>query len=528
MSVKRPLHVVWFKRDLRIADHAALADAAAAGASAGQPVLPLFIVEPDLLSEADQSARQWAFASECLTELRRDLAALGQPLVVRSGDAVAVLDAIRETHGIAALWSHQETGNGWTFARDRRVAAWARSHAIAWHEPRQHGVTRRLASRNGWARDWDQLMAEPLRPPPAALMPVPIDDLGHVPGVRDFGLADDACPQRQSGGRTAAIQTLESFLTERGLPYRRAMSSPVTAFDACSRLSPHLAWGSLSMREAAHATWGRMRELKQSSHSGPDIAHWRGSMMSFSGRLHWHCHFIQKLESEPRLEFESLHRAYRDLRPVEADASRLAAWSRGETGFPLVDACMRALNATGWLNFRMRAMLMSFASYQLWLPWRPTGLHLARVFTDYEPGIHWSQVQMQSGTTGINTLRIYNPVKQSLDQDPRGIFIRRWLPELANVPDAFIHEPWRWEAFETHCAGRYPARIVDHLTAAKAARDAVWSVRKTKAAAREADAIQDKHGSRKSGIAMTGQRPAKTARRRKTVAKPPGQLDFDL
>ncbi|MFX9104969.1 FAD-binding domain-containing protein, partial [Acinetobacter baumannii] len=84
-------------------------------------------------------------------------------------------------------------------------------------------------------------------------------------------------------------------------------------------------------------------------------------------------------------------------------------------------------------------------SYHLWLPWRETGLHLARRFVDYEPGIHWPQVQMQSGTTGINTMRIYNPVKQAYDQDPLGRFVRAYLPELACVPDAFIHEPWRWE-----------------------------------------------------------------------------------
>ncbi len=151
------------------------------------------------------------------------------------------------------------------------------------------------------------------------------------------------------------------------------------------------------MREAAQATWLRLRELK--TESGRDAAALRQSLISFSGRLHWHCHFIQKLESEPAIEFREFHPALRGLRPAEADPTLLQAWTNGETGFPFLDACMRSLRATGWLNFRMRAMIMSFASYNLWLPWRETGLHLARMFTDYEPGIHWSQVQMQSGTT---------------------------------------------------------------------------------------------------------------------------------
>ena len=95
---------------------------------------------------------------------------------------------------------------------------------------------------------------------------------------------------------------------------------------------------------------------------------------------------------------------------------------------------MRALRHHGWINFRMRAMLMSVASYQLWLPWRQSGEALARLFVDYEPGIHWNQCQMQSGTSGINTVRIYNPIKQGLDHDPEGRFIRQWLPELRDVP----------------------------------------------------------------------------------------------
>jgi deoxyribodipyrimidine photo-lyase len=151
---------------------------------------------------------------------------------------------------------------------------------------------------------------------------------------------------------------------------------------------------------------------------------------------------MQKLEDEPAIETRCLHPACEGLRPREADAARLAAWEAGETGIPFVDACMRYLRATGWLNFRMRSMLVAVASYHLWLDWRATGPHLARMFTDYEPGIHWPQVQMQSGTTGMNTVRIYNPVKQGRDQDPSGAFTRAWVPEVRDVPDRFLQEPW--------------------------------------------------------------------------------------
>ena len=165
---------------------------------------------------------------------------------------------------------------------------------------------------------------------------------------------------------------------------------------------------------------------------------------------------------------------------------------------------MRSLTATGWLNFRMRAMVMSFASYNLWLPWRETGLHLARQFTDYEPGIHWPQTQMQSGTTGINTIRIYSVVKQGHDQDPDGLFVRRWVPELADVPDRHLQEPWTWEGAATVIGRRYPERIVDLTASTAAAKDKIYAARRSEGFRAAADAISVKHGSRKGPRAGKG------------------------
>jgi deoxyribodipyrimidine photo-lyase len=506
-----PLNIVWFKRDLRVADHQCLSMAALAG-----PVLPLYIAEPALWAQPDASARQWAFAAESLAELQATLAGLGQPLCVMAGDAVSILQHIHDRCGIAALWSHEETGNGWTYARDLAVAAWAKNTGIAWHEARQFGVIRRLKSRNGWARAWDRDMAVPITPAPLALRTIEGDWPTHIPHYTELGLAPDSCPDRQRGGRLAALSTLNSFLHERGRNYRYQMSSPVTAFDASSRLSPHLTWGTISMREVAQASWARMRALKIGDMA--DTKSWRGSMVSFSGRQHWHCHFMQKLEDEPRIEFENMHKAYDGLRPDVVDEARLEAWSTGNTGFPFIDACMRALNQHGWINFRMRAMLMSFASYHLWLPWRESGLHLARKFVDYEAGIHWSQVQMQSGTTGINTMRIYNPVKQGYDQDPQGVFVRAYVPELITVPDGFIHEPWRWPEASSLA---YSAPLVDHAAAAKTARDALHSIRQSadhKVAARK---IVQKHGSRKAGMVKTDQP-------RRTKPKPVNNTQYKM
>lgn len=496
------IQIVWFKRDLRIADHRPLAKAAALG-----PVLPLFVVEPELWQQPDMSGRQWAFAAECLAELQESLASLGQPLVIRTGAVTEILEAIARTHPIAALWSHEETGNIWTYARDKQVTAWCHAAGVPWHQERQTGVIRRLKSRDGWARRWDSFMAEAVTPAPAALSPLRGIDPGGIPGTEEIGLKHDSCPDRQTGGRHQGLERLESFLYRRGEPYRTAMSSPVTAFQACSRLSPHLAWGSLSSREIAQTTWSRQRALKEAPKG--TTGSWRGALSSFSGRLHWHCHFMQKLEDAPDLEFTNLHWAYDELRPIEPDAEKLAAWQKGETGLPFVDACMRALSASGWMNFRMRAMLMAIASQHLWLDWRKPGEHLARLFTDYEPGIHWPQVQMQSGTTGINTVRIYNPVKQGHDQDPDGSFTRRWLPELAEIPDAFLQEPWKWDGAGRVVGRHYPFPVVDHLAAAKDARQKIWALRRGPAFKEAAEKIQTKHGSRKSGIPMTGRKRRK-------------------
>ena len=351
-SHKGDVAILWFKRDLRVWDHAPLIAAAAGGA-----VLPVFIVEPEFWSLSDVSARHWGFVSECLRDLQEALAKLGQPLLIRQGEAVTVLCSLARTYNITALFSHQETGNGWTYARDQKVRAWCRKQGFIWHEVAQHGVQRRLASRDGWAQAWDRQMAEQLRIPPH-LTPITTSDLGAIPTEKDLFLSPDACPERQRGGRRLAWDTLHSFLTERGEHYRSDMSNPLKGATSCSRISPYLAWGCLSMREVYHAANDRRQTLRTDGIKGG----WTRALSSFTGRLHWHCHFIQKLEDYPGLEFENLHESYNALRPKTPDQVRLNAWATGATGLPFVDACIRSLIATGWLNFRMRAMLMAVAS----------------------------------------------------------------------------------------------------------------------------------------------------------------------
>ena len=491
--MRRPVSIVWFKRDLRLADHAPLAAAAAAG-----PVLPLWIVEPDQWRAPDTSGRQYLFQVECAAGLSADLAALGQKLVVRIGEPVAVLRALAAALPVAAIEAHQESTGERDFARDRAVRAWARAAGIAFRENRQNGAIRALASRDGWAARWERFTRAPIVPPPRALAPLPIDP-GTIPGPQALGLPPDPCPGRQRGGRGAARSLLASFLSGRARSYRRAMASPLAGWDACSRLSPHLAAGTLSVREAAQAARAARGQAEGQLREGID---------SFLTRLAWHCHFIQKIETEPGLERRALHPAYRGLEGAGEHDPRFRAWAEGRTGWPFVDACMRCLAETGWLNFRARAMLVSVATMHLGLDWRAVGLQLARRFTDYEPGIHWSQVQMQSGVTGVNTIRMYNPVKQGLDQDPDGVFVRRWIPELRGLAGAAVHTPW-----SAGGAAAYPPPIGDHEALARAARERLWSLRRDSAYRAAADAIQERHGSRRSGMPRTGQRRKPRAQR---------------
>ncbi len=490
--------VVWFKRDLRVEDHAPLYQASKAG-----PCICLYVYEPELLASAEFDPSHLVFINQSLEDLDKRLTQIGSRLTTMVGNPSEVFDKLYEEVGFDALWSHQETGSAITYQRDLRVAVWAKTRGVKWNQIQQHGVFRALSTRDGWANKWLlQMKMATATTPTHVNTPTLIPSKGILP-YSSLGLPKSTKTHVQPGGETQAQTVLESFLKSRSENYRTAMSSPLTAWEGCSRLSAHIAWGNVSVRQVYQSTRARIEEIKNQSSERPTQARsWAASLHAFEQRLRWHCHFIQKLEDEPELEFNNLNRAYDGLRENEFDELHFRAWCAGQTGYPLVDACMRALHEGGWINFRMRAMLVSFASYQLWLHWRSTAVFLAQHFLDFEPGIHFSQVQMQSGVTGINAIRIYSPIKQVYDQDPEGVFIKRYCPELARVPPQYIAEPQKMPTHVQREVGciigqHYPAPIVEHARAYRQARSRIYAVKGSKEARAEAHKVYQKHGSRR-------------------------------
>ena len=480
--------LVWFKRDLRWQDHAALATACQRG-----PVRCIYVVEPELWLQADAALQHFEFIRESLQMVDTHLRTLGGCIEIHHGELPDVLSRIWQEAPFAGLYSHEETGNGFTYARDLKVSAWCKVHGIVWHEFPQFGVVRGLKNRNLWQSAWERHMAAPVENPHSLRF-------WRKPAESAFSMSAPSHlrhnpPMRQLGGRANALKILHGFLSARSMGYRGGISSPLSAPDACSRLSAHLSYGCISMREVVQQTRAQMAVMPQQA------SRHRAGLTAFASRLYWHCHFIQKLESEPEIEWRNMHLGYDGLREHDFNLEYFEALKEARTGWPMVDACVTMLRETGWLNFRMRAMLVSVAAYPLWLHWRPVGEWLATQFLDYEPGIHWSQLKMQAGTTGINTTRVYNPIKQAQDHDPYGKFVRRWLPHLRHVPETGLFEPWLIPNEQKNNAaikGQIVEPLVDLAAATRESKQRLYARRKQPETIDGKKAVIEKHASRQS------------------------------
>jgi deoxyribodipyrimidine photo-lyase len=515
MKTNRPekpeIHLFWFKKDLRVHDNGLLESWQSLSQNSNSNVggLGLYVLEEDYWSTDKASDDQRAFVLDSALELKENLKKLGgELLIIKQGSASEAISLLTQFFSIKQISAHRETANKWTFDRDKSIIRMCNSLGIIYTEIPQDSLVRAANSKviDFSTRYYDFANKRQFIVPTLLKSADTSMFLRNVSPNAIISSESAACsysPFVQRGGEANAITNLVSFLETRCLGqdagYRKEMSTPLTAHSACSRISPHLTWGSLSARAAYQTARSALNSL---GHHDPRIKH----IQSFITRLAWRSHFMQKFETLHWMEFKCINPKSETLHGWDTDA--FEAWKSGMTGYPFVDACMRSLNQTKWLNFRARAMVVSFASYALNLDWRLFGPYLAQNFLDYEPGIHYSQLQMQGGTTLGSPPRIYNPLKQSIEKDPSGEFIRQWVPELQDCPDSIIHLP------SDYPRKNYPPSIVDHTR--------LWAIMRGNAP-KSPTRFKSKNGSKQSTGGFK-----RTFKPTSPAAPAASQLEFDL
>lgn len=478
----KKINIVWLKRDLRTQDHAPL-DIAEKN---NIPYIIIYIFDSNILKHPDVGVRHLQFIYQSIIAINKKLKVYNKSVNIFYGESLKIIKFLQTKFQIQSIFSYHESGIKISWDRDKAISKYLNSNEIIWKEFQQNGVIRGLENRRNWAKRWNEFMSQPI-------ILNKFSKKNKIEIIHPFEL-----PKKiekiiknysnlfQPAGEKNAFLYLNSFLQIRGKNYQRNISKPTESRTSCSRISPFISWGNLSIRQ-----------VFQYINRHPNTKNHKKAFSAMLTRLHWHCHFIQKFEMECKYETHCINAGYELLKRSLND-NNLKAWRTATTGYPLVDASMRALDKTGWINFRMRALLVSFLTHNLDQDWRNGVYHMARLFLDYDPGIHYPQFQMQAGTTGVNTIRLYNPIKNSIELDPKGIFIKKWIPELQNTPIKYIHEPWKMSVMEQLFCGviigkDYPIPVIDLQESSRIARKKVWGHRKHPLVQKENKRILKRH-----------------------------------
>ena len=458
--------VVWFRRDLRLHDHPALTDALARDV----PIAPLVVIDPALLHGRFASPNRARFYIGSVGALRESLESAGGRLFVRIGDPATVVPRFAGEVGASeVLVSRDYTPYG--RRRDTAVAEALRPGAgelrakrgLLIHEPEDvvAGDGRAYTVFGPYERRWRARQIRDVLPAPTAVRAVDGDERS-IPGLSSLGIdgptADpSALPEP---GERAARARLEAWLAAgaRHGPANYHRTRDALADErATSHLSADLRFGTLSPVEVATSALA--------ADGGGD-----GSQR-FVTELAWRDFYAHALWHAPRTAREPLDERYRDL-SYERNEEGLAAWRDGRTGYPIVDAGMRQLRATGWLPNRARMIVASFLTKDLLVDWRDGERVFMERLIDGDPASNLGNWQWVAsiGTDSRSFVRVFNPVTQAKRFDPDGDYVRRWVPELAGVPSLRVHQPWTMTSDEQIQAGcrigvDYPPPIIDHAAA---------------------------------------------------------------
>jgi deoxyribodipyrimidine photo-lyase len=454
--------IVWFRRDLRLSDNPALAQAVAEKAE----IVPLFIFDPYLLNHPETGGGRVQFLLGCLDSLQKNLEYLGSTLVRRYGDQLQVLVQVATELGADAVYWNEDSERAWRTRTDRWAIEALRESRIRVRcfqsEAVSHAGGKETYDLKVFTPQWYRFLKAPVALRPTALPPV-TSSVSTTPlkSLEDLGLA--ATHQRiPVAGEREAHRLLNEFLHHKAARYLKSLSVATEASQYTSRLGPHLKFGTISVR----TIYQQVQQQRQSA-----TAWEQRNLDGFISRLFWRDHFGQKLRNLPRCETESYLEAF-DSVPWSRNEQHYQAWCEGKTGYPLVDAAMRCLNATGWLPFRLRALCATFFCIDLFLPWQWGARHYMQQLIDGDVAIdHW-QWQSHAGVSnkGRSWFRVYNPIKSIEKIDPKGIFIYQWVPELAGVSVQDLSRP----ALQ---GLNYPCPLVEHQQARRQALEVLEPIK---------------------------------------------------